>query len=417
MAEADHNPLATPAQRMIEDRALALLRRPELERARAIVTLLWRNVAGWQSRDQADRFDNMIDEYMFHHAFRAANCDPNFPEAARFMAPPHRWFGRDVPGSRWGGDSPDFVYRTIPIAHGGRYEIRGWATCAEPPSVNYSLMADNTAAPVTLSLLDSLDMDVAGDGSFTITVDATPAEGRRNHIQTKAGSEFIMVRDALGDWLNQSPNALEATRLDPGAPKPEEEMARHAARIAVEGVYYTYYCTQSGNGQAPNDIRPPMSSGAFGGMATQWGTKGNIRLEDRDALLVRCNAAGATFRNLTLTDAFHMSIEYWKITSSFNMLQMAPDEDGDFTFVIAHHDPGVHNWLDTGGLRRAIFGQRWQAFSRDGEHEDPWMTVRLVKFDDLERELPDGVRRIDEAGRRDQLAAREAGFRRRFAES
>ncbi|MCB2075655.1 MAG: hypothetical protein KDE49_18360, partial [Novosphingobium sp.] len=57
------NPLATPAQRAVEDRAMALLRRPELERARTIVSMLWSNAVAWPSRDQADRFDNMIDEY------------------------------------------------------------------------------------------------------------------------------------------------------------------------------------------------------------------------------------------------------------------------------------------------------------------------------------------------------------------
>lgn len=409
------NPLATEAQRKVEDRAMALLQRDDLKRVRATVTLLWQNVAGWPARDQADRFDNMIDEYMFHHAFRAANGDANHPEVARFMAPAHRWFGRDVPGSRWGGDSPDFIYRTIPIAHGGRYEIRGRPTCAEPPTVNYSLMADNTASPVTQTLLDSLDMEFDSDGSFIITVDETPAAGRRNHIQTKPGADFIMVRDALGDWIAQSANALAVTRLDPrGGPMSEDDMARHCARIALDNVYYTYYCTQSGAGQAPNAIRPPMSSAAFGGMATQAGTKGNLDLAEGDALIVRSNAAGAQFRNLMLTDAFHMTIDYWKRTSSFNMRQMAPDEDGNFTFVIAHHDPGVHNWIDTGGLRRTIFGQRWQAFRRDAKSEDPWMTVRQVAFDRLDKELPEGVRRIDAVGRHDQVTAREIGFARRF---
>jgi hypothetical protein len=412
------NPLATEAQRRIEDRALALLQRDDLKRVRGVVTLLWQNVAAWPSRDQAGRFDNMIDEYMFHHAFRAANGDTNYPEVARFMVPAHRWFGRSVPGSRWGGDSPDFIYRTIPIAHGGRYEIRGKPTCTEVPTVNYSLMADNTASPVTQTLLDSLDMEFESDGGFLITIDDTPANGRRNHIQTRPGADFIMVRDALGDWIGQSANRLTVTRLNPDAgPKHEDEMARHCARIALDNVYYTYYCTQSGAGQAPNDIRPPMSSAAFGGMATQAGTKGNLALDDGDALIVRSNAAGATFRNLTLTDAFHMTIDYWKRTSSFNMRQMAADEDGNFTFVIAHHDPGVHNWLDTGGLRRCIFGQRWQAFRRDAKAEDPWMTVRQVKFDQLDKGLADGVRRIDAAGRHEQIAAREAGFARRFAES
>jgi len=412
------NALATADQRTVEDRALALLARPEMERARAIVTVLWTNAVAWPLRDQADRFANMIDEYMFHHAFRAANGDANNPLVASFMKPPHHWFGRDVPGSRWGGDSPDFIYRTIPIAHGGQYEIRGSATCADPPTVNYSLMADNTAAPVTQMLLDSLDMDIARDGSFTITVDDTPAEGRRNHIQTRPGADFIMVRDALGDWQEQSANDLAVCRLNPDAgARSLEDMARHAARIALDGVYYTFYTTQSGAGQPPNHIRAPQSSGAFGGMATQWGTKGNIELDDGDALIVRCNAAGARFRNVTLTDGFHMSIAYWQRTSSFNHTQMAADEDGDFTFVIAHRDPGVHNWLDTGGLRRTIFGKRWQAFDRQSAGTPPWMTVRQIRFDDLHRELPDGVRRISETERKTQLAARAAGFNRRYAET
>ena len=394
---------------------MALLKRPELERTRAIVTMLWKSCAAWPLRAQMDRFDNMIDEYMFHHAMRAANGDANFPEAIRFMMPPHHWFGRDVPGSRWGGDSPDFIYRTIPIAHGGRYEIKGKATCAEPPSVNYSLMADTTAAPVTQTILDSLDMDIGADGSFTLTLDDTPADGRKNHIQTRPGADFIMVRDAFGDWLKQSANALSVTRLDPDAgPKSDEDMARHLSKIAIEGVYYTYFCTQSGSSQAPNLIRPPASSAVFGGMPTQWGTKGTVELPDDDALIVRSNAAGATFRNLVLTDAFYMSIDYPRRTSSLNMVQMAPDEDGDFTYVIAHRDPGIHNWLDTGGLGRVLFGQRWQAFARTAPHADPWMTVRQVKFADLERELPKGVERIDPIGRHEQLTAREAGYRRRY---
>jgi hypothetical protein len=412
------NPYATASQRAVEDRALTLLKRPELQRACAIVTTLLRNVIAWPERDQADRFDNMFDEYMFHHAFRAANCDPNFPEVARFMVPSHHWFGRDVPGSRWAGDSPDFIYRTIPIGHGGRYEIHGKPTCSEAPIVFYSLMADSTAAPITQSLLESLDMEFESDGSFMITVDETPANGRRNHMQTKPGAEFVMLRDSLGDWLNQSPNALTVKRLNPdGGPRSEEDMARHAAKIAIEGVYYTYYCTQSGKGQAPNTVRPPMSSAIFGAVATQWGVKGHLDLGDDEAIIVRSNAAGALFRNVVLTDVFHMSIEYWKRTSSLNMLQMAQDEGSDFTYVIAHHDPGIHNWLDTGGVRRMIFGQRWQGFTRNGSRTDPWMTTKLVKLRDVAKELPDGVRRIDESGRKAQIADRQAGFKRRFAES
>ncbi len=97
------NPLYTPAQKAIEDKAMALLTRPEMERVKSIIAMLFRNAVAWPSRGQMDRFDGMIDEYLFHHAMRAANGDPNHPVAARFMVPRHHWFGRQVPGSRWGG--------------------------------------------------------------------------------------------------------------------------------------------------------------------------------------------------------------------------------------------------------------------------------------------------------------------------
>jgi len=412
-------PLTTPAQKRIEDRAMALLERPEMQRAKAATELLWRNAVAWPARSQADRFDNMIEEYLFHHAMRAANGDPHHPEVACFMTPERHWAGRRVPGSRWAGDSPDFIYRTIPIAHGGRYLIEGKATCAEAPTVNYSLMGDNTAQPVTLTLLDSLDMEIGADGSFEITVDDTPADGRPNHIQTKPGADFIMVRDALGDWETQGPNTLTVRRLDPTAdPLDDEALVRKCARIALDGLYYTYYCTQSGQGQPPNEVRAPMSAGAFGGMATQYGAKGLLRLGPDQALIARSNGAGAGFRNLMLTDAFHMSIDYWKRTSSLNMVQLAPDEDADdmFTCVVSAQDPGVHNWLDTAGLAPVNFGQRWQAFARDGSAGTPTMEARLVRFDDLERELSDGVKRIGPAERAAQIDCRRKGYARRWTE-
>jgi hypothetical protein len=102
---------------------------------------------------------------------------------------------------------------------------------------------------------------------------------------------------------------------------------------------------------------------------------------------------------------------------SLNMAQMARDDDGLFTYVVAHQDPGIHNWLDTGGSRRSVFGHRWQAFPRDGSGQRPTLTSRIVKFNDLGKELPRGVRRVDAAQRREQIARREAGFARRFVDA
>ncbi len=410
------NVLATRDQCQVEELALALMQRPEMARARQIAGILWRNAMAWPARDQMDRFDNMIEEYLFHYAMRAANGDAQYPRVARFMTPPHRWFGRDVPGSRWAGDSPDFIYRIVPIAHGGRYELRVTPTCDDPPTVTYALMADSTAAPVTQGLLDSLDLVREDNGDIVITVDGNPAEGRPNHLQTQPGADHLLIRDALGDWLRQTPHAMRIRNLDEPqrGPLTEDTQAPLAARRLLEGFYYTYYCTQSGSGQAPNQLRQPLSSAPFGGMASQWGTKANISLADDEALVIKVNDAGALFRNAVLCDRFHMSVNYWDRTCSLNNTQMAPDEDGAYTLVVAHQDPGIHNWLDTGGLNWTIFGHRWQAFPGGEARETPAVSAHTVKFRDLATSLPPGVRTIDDTGRRAQLAERRAGFDLRF---
>lgn len=412
------NPVATQDQRDIEDLTLRLLARPELVRAKEIATLLWRNAVAWPSREQMDRFDNMIDEYTFHYAIRAANSDADHPRIARFMVPRHTWFGREIPGSRWAGDSPDFVYRILPLDPVARYEIHGRpAGNGEPPTVNYQLLGTR-ASPLPMGLLDSLDMAYEADGSFVITLGPDAPEGRPNHIQMRPGADHLMIRDALGDWVAQKPNHLEIRRIDPPsrAPLEEDELARRAAQSVLDMVYYAFYTTQSGSGQAPNDIRPPQSSGAFGGMPTQWGCKGNLDLAEDEAIVVTANAAGALFRNVVLCDRFMMSIDYWNRTTSLNMDQMTPDEDGRFTYVVSHRDPGVANWLDTGGLRQTIFGQRWQSIPRGYTGEQPRMTTRIVKLDDLDKALPGGAARIDPAGRAAQIVARQAGFKLRFLE-
>jgi hypothetical protein len=48
----------------------------------------------------------------------------------------------------------------------------------------------------------------------------------------------------------------------------------------------------------------------------------------------------------------HMqTLEYAHRRSSLNTAQIAYEPDGSYVVVISHRDPGVANWLDTGGHR------------------------------------------------------------------
>lgn len=412
------NPIANVEQRELEDTAIRLMARPEVMEARATAAYLWRQVMEHPAGAQMSRFEPMMDEYTFNYGLKAANSDANYPKVLRIMQPAASWFGRDVPGSRWGGDSPDYTYRVIPIAHDARYEVRGRQMGDAAVTVAYTLVA-NTATSVTLGSLESRDVQMDDSGAFVITIDGRTADGRPNHIQSQPGAYFLFIRDAIGDWLTETPNALRVRRLDPPdrAPLTDEELAHRAARHMVDDVYLVYWFSRLGYGQPPNILRPPRASGGLGGLVSQWGSQGNIRLADDEALVMTGNSAGAAFRNVVLHDVFFLTIDYWKRQTSLNTSQMAADADGQFTYVVAHQDPGVHNWLDTGGLDELLAVHRWQALPRDEAHEAPTLRCRTVKVKNLEQALPAGVQRISPAGRQEQIARRLAGFRRRFIES
>ena len=410
------NSIATVDQREAEEVALRLIARSEVQQARAWAEQMLGWVLGVDFKQQIDALPSFAEEYIFHYAMRAANSDPNFPKIVRFMAPPHHWFGTDVPGSRWAGDSPDFIYRTIAVGHGNSYVIRGKATCANPPSVNYALMDDRAAAPTILGLLDSLDMQFDTNGDFEITVDPSPANGRPNHIQTKPGAWQIWIRDALGDWSSQTCNALRVEMLSPPTrgPLSEDEMAERAAKHAMDGVYYYYYLLRTSFLQPTNALRPPISSHSLGGMKSQFTCGASIQIADDEAVIITASQSGARFRNAVMTDPYARTVHYWDRMTSLNSTQMKPDADGNHTYVCSHRDPGVHNWLDCCGMAMIKFGQRWQAFDRSREIETPTISSKVVKLAELDRHLPEGVQRIDAEGRKAQIAERTKGFEQRF---
>jgi hypothetical protein len=140
-------------------------------------------------------------------------------------------------------------------------------------------------------------------------------------------------------------------------------------------------------------------------------------LKDDEAMVVTATDAGAAFRDFVLHDVWYLTIEYWNRQTSLTAGQMAADADGRYTFVIAHEDPGVHNWLDTGGLHESYALHRWQGLPRDETAATPQITSRVVPFKDLASALPEGVRTIGQAERAEQLARRGRAFLRRFEES
>ena len=79
------------------------------------------------------------------------------------------------------------------------------------------------------------------------------------------------------------------------------------------------------------------------------------------------------FTNVMLWNVHMQTLEYVGRRSSLNASQIIPEADGSYRIVIAHRDPGVPNWLDTGGHNQGtIF---WRFLLPDEQPEHPQCTV------------------------------------------
>ncbi|MET0658959.1 MAG: hypothetical protein ABW110_12470, partial [Steroidobacteraceae bacterium] len=125
---------------------------------------------------------------------------------------------------------------------------------------------------------------------------------------------------------------------------------------------------------------------------------------------------GAKYIGFQLTDPWLRSVDYWSHNSSLSDRQAKANADGTYTYVIAPKDPGVHNWLDTGGLNDGDVLVRWEGISGKPAVEKAVHSARLVKLTELSAALPPNTPRVDPGERKRLLAARTAEYRLRIAQ-
>lgn len=414
------NPLATTDQRDAEALALDILATERFRALRDAAAHRWRSLVGEDPDAEAwSRFDGFLDECAFAAILKAVNGDANYPRVVRIVMPPHNWFGMAVPGSRFGGGPGiDQSYAIVPVDYGARYTLSGqWI--APAPADHVYVLAGNPAMTNVLGQLTMAQLQVEGatngEGRFTITLDPDPADGRPNHIQTQPGSQYLFIRDCRADW-RQNATALRVTRLDPPtrARWTFDQLVERAGNLLVEDGPAMYVWMRYFLAMAPNSVGAPFGTGSLGGLVAQKVAFAHVVLGEEDAFILHVDPAQADFQDIQLNDYWFNAVgDYVGRTASFNNAQGAANTDGTLTYFVSRRDPGVHNWLDPNGLSRVFVTQRWQ---RIPEAATPAISGRLVRFDQLDRELDAGVPRIDADGRRAQLADRAATYALRLAD-
>lgn len=414
---SDGNPCATVDQQWLDARAVELFARADVQQAKERAAGAFARVTDKTvSAEVWSQFRAYVDSYAFRSIQLAVNSDADHPRIYRVYSPAANWLGNRVPQSKWGQENPDNIYRIIPIAQGGQYVVRGKRSANPPSDVSYTLVAD-TNTSITVGLLGQADIVSQADGSFEITLDERPADGRKNHIQITPDARYLFIRDSLGDW-RQTPNRLRVERLNAPAREPLtiDELAARAALVMRDGVTPAYYWSRLVLNAQPGSLSQPTGTGPSGGLLTQITSHGWFALKEGEVGVVSFDPVEATYCSIVLYDIWGRSLEYRDHLTSLNNTQMEADADGRFSFVISPRDPGVHNWLDTTGLHEFTMGVRWQGLSPNVK-TPPQVSTHVVNAGQLGTVLPPAIRKLSAEQRAAQIRERQQAYDRRFVES
>jgi len=407
------NPIATPGQFAAELDVLAMREDPRIAPVRTQLEMLFARGYGDRIPDEArPLLPAFCDEFLNNWLFKAAASDAQHPRFVRDFMPAHAWAGHDVVGSRTGGDNPDNCYRLAGIEHGTRYRVTGRVPPHKAANISFTLTA-NFGTSQTVQTIEDHELDIAADGTFEILIDDRDGPAR-NHLKTRPGVKLLFVRDSMMDWRVEDPLELAIERLGEAnaAPLTVEAMATRAIEHVLNDLYLYFWFQNVWSGMTPNTITTAQAMrGAGGGLVTQGICNGSLLLGPDDAAIYEYDPAGAGYAAVQLTEWLYRSLDYHRIQSSLTTAQSAVDSDGLVRLVIARRDPGVHNWLDTGGQAHVHLINRWQRMQQDRPIA---ARLRMTTIDRLRSDLPADTRWLDGAERQAQLAGRLADYQRRI---
>ena len=319
------------------------------------------------------------------------------------------------------GTNPDFIYGSASIDGAGRYVIsgeRGDGLFLLLDIVAGGLGVMDQLGP-SLGTLDLGALASDSEGRFALMLsDESPADWNGDWHRLDSSARSLTLRQARYDWGQGRDARVAIERVDlahaPRRWSPEEiterltALAAYPARLA--GMALGFIKAQRDIGLW-NALEHDDWAGR-GGVTGQHYYQGLFRLEPGEVLLLETELPERVrYWNVQLSDMMWNSIDWINRQSSLNGGQARIDGDGRFRAVIALDDPGVPNWLDTGGNREGAIMLRWTEAS-----SGPAPTLRVVPASELRAHLPSETPVVTPQAREEQLRARRRAvqWRRRW---
>ena len=315
--------------------------------------------------------------------FMTAFADPDLPD---FVAPVNTVFNAS-------STNPDFHYLQASVDGAGVYRIsgvRGTGLFVHGDIVAGGLGVLDELGP-SVGQFDLDAFDIEADGSFELLLSGErPSDHQGNWLRLDPRARTIVLRQASYDWGQDLDGRFAIERVDrplkPARPS-AEETARRLQRLAeypkrYAALWLKHMAAMRSRGLI-NRFEVDDWAGR-GGTAGQYYYQGLFELKPGEVLLLESEVPErCLYWNVQLSDSLWNSVDWLNRQSSLNAHQAGLDRDGRLRAVIALADPGIPNWLDTGGFDNGSVMVRWNRSS-----SGPLPTLKSLQASELRRHLP-----------------------------
>ena len=329
--------------------------------------------------DELDALEGFA--YVFHLLSEGTELflegDPERPRFSSIVTPARKFLG----------DNPDAIYHQTLIRGDRSYRV--WGRCDREVYISFTVHARDEAGGINGKILADLNdnqFDIADDGRFELIF--SPDERDGNWVKLDPEARLLIVRSYFLEEVSAQNNPDIAVQLhieplvDPG-PAPPLDDATLAQRMldTIAFVRATSLGLRVLGERSPapvpfvsndpNSVGTPFSFRNTGiaaaGAVDIFYSSGTFDLGPDDALVMEGTMPDGVFANLVLWNPHMQMLEYRSRRASLNSAQMELGPNGEYRIVIAAHDPGVANWIDTGGHRRGTMFWRFLLPKEDPE--------------------------------------------------
>jgi hypothetical protein len=299
-----------------------------------------------------------------------------------------------TPTRKFTGDNADAIYFDAPVSDAHVYRVRGEMNGAVYVSITVETgTGDGSLGARTSGILNDLQFDVDAAGSFEIRLGGAPQD--RNWLALPMDASRITTRHYFEEERCAAANPARVPRMEigvvdrvgPPPPPSDDGVARGIRRVAGFVRSRTLEMPPMANAElppfvsiVPNHFPPPVPPGDFGLAAIDCAySMAPYVIGPDDALLLRGRWPSCRMANVSLWNRHQQTYDYANRSVSRNRVQTRADDEGRFTLVLAHRDPGVPNWLDTEGRPFGLVF--WRFMLPEGEIETP--VAEVLPFDEV----------------------------------